>query len=194
MKGPEVTAVSQLAVWFSAGALLVGIFWLGIDVDGPLIRALLRPTVLAGLSTVLMVVGAGEPLRWPYGLVAMAALLGVLESYAGAYGALVSGGIGRRPAQQVQVCAAWLVGVLANLVLLNMAIQTLYPLTFIWRSGPASLLDVAYVTLLTFASGGYGDVLPQTLTGKVLAMFTSAAGLLYATILFTALFQAMRED
>ena len=186
--------MSEAAVWLSGGALVMGIVWLGIDVSGPLMRALLRPAVLAGLATLLMIVGAGVPMRWPYMLIALAAALGVLESYAGAYGTLGMEGVRRSPRQQVQVCAAWLVGVIANLTLLNMAFQRLDPATFQGRSEPAGLLDVAYLTLLTFASGGYGDVLPQTTTGKLLAMVTSLGGLLYATILFTALFQALREE
>lgn len=187
-------AVSEAAVWVSGGALVIGIVWLGVDVSGPLMRALLRPVVLAGLSIILLVVGSGAALRWPYGLIALAAALGVWEGYAGAYATLGMEGLRRRPQQQVQVCAAWLVGVLANLTLLNMALQRLDPATYLAKGEPAGLFDVAYLTLLTFASGGYGDVVPQTLTGKLLAMVTSLGGLLYATILFTALFQALREE
>lgn len=186
--------MSHLAVYISALALLAGIVWLGVDVSSPLVRALLRPIVLALLGLLLMVVTYGEPLRWPYGLVAMAGLLGVWESYAGIYGTLRIELTGRRPIQAVQVCAVWLAGVMTNLTLLNTAFQLLYPGTFQWRGEPATLLDMTYLTLLTFASSGYGDVLPVTPAGKVLTILTSMAGLLFATILFTALFQALRED
>jgi hypothetical protein len=186
--------MSEAAVWVSGGALVMGIVWLGVDVSGPLMRALVRPAVLAGLATLLLIVNGGIPMRWPYMLIALAAALGVWESYAGAYGTLGMEGVRRSPRQQVQVCAAWLVGVIANLTLLNMAFQRLDPATFHAKGEPAGLLDVAYLTLLTFASGGYGDVMPQTVAGKVLSMVTSLGGLLYATILFTALFQALREE
>jgi len=67
-------------------------------------------------------------------------------------------------------------------------------LQFEWRGLPASALDVAYFTLLTFASGGYGDVLPTRPLGKLLAMLTSLSGLLFATILFAALFHRLRSE
>jgi hypothetical protein len=186
--------VSQLPLWLSSAGLVLGVFGLGIDPGSPLRRTLLRPPVLALLSILVMVVASGETARWPYTLIGMAALLGIWEGYAGAYRSLRTGPGRRSPMRQVQVCAIWLAGALLNLTLLNMSFQHLYPGTFEWRGGPASPLDVAYLTLLTFASSGYGDVLPGTVTGKLLSMVTSAAGLIYATILFTALFQALRED
>lgn len=186
--------MSQIAVYLSSMALLAGVIWLGVDVSSPLVRTLLRPLLLALLGTLVMVVAMAETMRWPYGLVSMATLLGLWESYGGIYGTLRTSLAGRRPVQAVQICTVWVVGVLANLTLLNMTFQLLYPSTFQWRGEVASLLDVAYLTLLTFASSGYGDVLPATAAGKVLSIITSLAGLLYATILFTALFQALRGE
>lgn len=174
--------------------LVLGIFRLGVGLHRPLLRALVRPAVAAGLGALLMLMAGGEPHRWPYSLVAATAVLGVWEAYAGVYGTLRAAGVRGSPVRQVQVCAIWLSAVLTNLTLLNMAVQSLFPATFAWRGAPASMLDVAYLTLLTFASGGYGDVVPMTVAGKLLSMLTSLAGLLYATILFTALFQTLRED
>jgi hypothetical protein len=186
--------MSQLPLWISSAMVLLGIFRLGVDRESPLRRTLLRPAVLGLLSAVLLLVAAGGAVRWPYLLVALTALVGIWEGYAGAYGSLRGSRTRRSAARQVQVCATWLAGVLLNLSVLNISFQQLHPGTFQWRGEPASLLDVAYLTLLTFTSSGYGDVLPGTATGKLLAMLTSGAGLVYATILCTALLGSLRED
>ena len=116
------------------------------------------------------------------------------EAYAGAYQMLGATDLKRKPVQQVQICAAWLGNALLNLIMLNLAAFLAFPQTYQWRGEQASLLDVAYLTMLTFASGGYGDVLPATTLGKLLVMLTSFSGLIYATILFAALFHTLRED
>jgi len=149
---------------------------------------MLRPMALALGSVLVMVLSAtGQRTCWPYLLVAAASLLSLYESFWGIYRLLRVARSERVPMVQVQACAVLLITTIANLALLNTAAQLAYPGTFEWRSGPASALDVVYLTLLTFASSGYGDVLPATVLGKLLSMLTSFAGLAYATIVFTFL-------
>lgn len=186
--------MSQLILGVAAAAIILGLFWLGLEPGSPLARVLLRPAVMALLAMALIVLAVGEHVRWPYALVAAAATMGLWEAYAGAYQMLGEASVKRKPVQQVQICAAWLGNALLNLILLNMAAFLAYPQTYQWRGEQASILDVAYLTMLTFASGGYGDVLPATTLGKLLVMITSFSGLIYATILFAALFHALRED
>ncbi len=186
--------MGELTLWMATAGLVLGIFWLGTDPEDPLVRVLLRPAVLALMALLVVVLTLGEPVRWPYGLVAVASFLGVWESYIGAYQVLSVTVPKRKLTQQVQVCTLWLINAMVNLILLNMAAYLAFPSTFQWRGETASLLDVAYLTMLTFASAGYGDVLPATSLGKLLVMMTSLAGLVYATILFGAVFQSLRQD
>lgn len=187
--------MSQLILWTCAVALCIGIFWLGVDSTSLLMRVLVRPAILALMALLLMVVAAGEQVVWPHALIAVAAMLGLWESYAGAYALIGSThGLGRDAALQVKICAGWLGNALANLTLLNLAAHQAYAGTFRWQGESASVLDVAYLTILTFASGGYGDVLPATVMGKSLVMLTSMAGLIFATILFAALFESLRAE
>lgn len=172
----------------------LGILWLGGGSGPPLQRLLLRPALMGLLGLLLLVLSPGLPVRWPYAVVASAALTGLWEAYAGVYSFLKESGIKGDLATQVRVCAIWLVNALGNLVLLNLSALLAYPATFSTRGGPSTVLDVSYLTVLTFASAGYGDVLPNTPLGKMLVMLTSLAGLLYATILFAAVYHAMRED
>lgn len=178
----------------ATGGLLATLLWLGRTPANPLMHTLLRPALLALMSFLLLLMAAGEPIRWPFALVACASLIGLWEGYGGVYRLLGSAMPPMSPTQQVRVCALWLLNTLGNLMLLNAAVQLGYPGTFQWRNEAASLLDIAYFTLLTFASGGYGDVLPATPLGKGLAMLTSLGGLTYATILFAALFHQLRAE
>lgn len=185
--------MSQLLLYLAAAAVSLGVFWLGGRTGDGLVRVLLRPAVLGLMALLLLLIASGEELRWPYGLISSAVLMGLWESYAGAYRLVGLPGPAGSSLRRVRVCAAWLVGALLNLSLLNLAAQLAYPGTFLWRGDSASLLDVIYLTVLTFASGGYGDVLPANVLGKLLVMLTSLAGLIYATILFAALFQTIRD-
>lgn len=116
------------------------------------------------------------------------ALLGVVGLWHSSAGAVL---LTRRPVvgSRLLVCTVWLMKALASLALLNVAAQLAFPGTWEWRGGNASPLDVVYLTILTFASSGYGDVLPATALGKGLSMLTSFTGLAYATMLCTALWQ-----
>ncbi|MBY6274658.1 potassium channel family protein [Symbiobacterium thermophilum] len=177
----------------AAGGLVAAVIWLGTDRDDRLSHTLVRPAVMALLSLLLLVILA-EAEFWAYSLSAAAAGIGLWESYLGAY-LLMSAPVSRTgPVAQVRTTARWLLNTLANLMLLNLSAQLAFPHTFEWRGIPASALDVAYFTVLTFASGGYGDVLPASPLGKLLAMLTSVSGLLFATILFAALFHRLREE
>ncbi|MFZ5824450.1 MAG: potassium channel family protein [Bacillota bacterium] len=187
--------MAQLVLLTATGGLLVTIFWLGRDRADLLLHTLLRPALLAMMALLLLVIALDADALWPYGLVAAACFVGLWESYSGVYQLLAAPAAPRTTAvEQVRICAAWMINVLSNLVLLNFAAYLAFPSTYQWRDQPASLLDVAYFTMLTFASGGYGDVLPATALGKLLAMLTSICGLTYATILFAALFQRLRAD
>lgn len=182
-------------VLFLAGTagLVAAVLWLGADRSDRLSHTLVRPAVMALLSLLLLVLLA-EAEHWAYGLAAAAAAVGLWESYTGAY-QLMSAPISRTgPVAQVRTTGRWLLNTLANLVLLNLSAQLAFPHTFEWRDLPATALDVAYFTLLTFASGGYGDVIPGSPLGKLLAMLTSLSGLLFATILFAALFHRLRAE
>lgn len=186
--------MSHLIMLTATGGLLATILWLGRDPANPLQHTLLRPALLALTGLLLLLLALDLPVRWPFGLVSAACLVGIWESYGGVYRFLASPARRSTAVEQVRICGAWLINVLANLVLLNLAAQLAFPSTFQSRGEEASLLDVAYFTLLTFASGGYGDVLPVTALGKLLSMLTSLSGLTYATILFAALFQQLRAD
>lgn len=182
-------------IWLTAtGGLLATIFWLGRNGADRLQDTLLRPALLGLMALLLLLLPSDAPAAWPYGLTAAACLVGLWESYGGVYRLLAAPARQTTAVAQVRICAAWLVNVLANLVLLNLSACLAYPATFQWRGEGATPLDVAYFTLLTFASGGYGDVLPSTALGKLLAMLTSLCGLTYATILFAALFRQLRAD
>ena len=156
-----------------------------------LVRVLLRPAVFALLSIFLLVVSVRQTALWPYGLVTTISLVAVWDGYLGIYYMLKLRRGAAAPGAQLQACAVWLVNTIANLTLLNTAAQLAFPGTWEWRGAPASVLDVAYLTLLTFGSSGYGDVLPATTIGKALSMLTSFAGLVYATMFFTALWKAL---
>jgi|GEM_PF-1895181 len=186
--------MGDLVLLTATGGLLATIFWLGRNQADPLQQTLVRPALLALISLLLLVLTLDVEARWPFGLTASACLAGIWESYSGVY-ILLASPIRRRSAvDQVRICGIWLINAVSNLILLNLSALLAYPATFQWRAGSASLLDVAYFTVLTFASGGYGDVLPGTALGKLLAMLTSLCGLTYATILFASLFHRFRED
>jgi hypothetical protein len=188
--------MDDLVLWLAAAGVGAGLLWLGTGDSPPLLRAVLRPAVLALAGMLLLVAAAGGPARWPYALVAASALLGVWECYAGAYRLLGTPGtaVAHHPARQVQICGALLGNAVTGLTLLNLAVQFAYPQTFLAHGRPAAVLDVTYLTLLSFASAGYGDVLPGTAAGKLLAMLTVLAGLIFATILLASVFQALRAD
>ncbi len=186
--------MSHLILLTATGGLLTTIFWLGRSQTDPLQHTLIRPALLALMALLLLVLALDVQPIWPFGLVATACLVGLWESYSGVYQLLAAPARRLTAVEQVRICGIWLVNALSNLVLLNISAFLAYPATFQWRGGHASLLDVAYFTLLTFASGGFGDVLPATALGKLLAMLTSLCGLIYATILFAALFHRLREE
>lgn len=185
--------MSHLVFLTATGGLLAAVLWLGADKADRLTHALLRPALMSLLGLLLLVSLDGA-VRWPYALSGGAALVGLWESYIGVYHMLEAPVRRTGPLAQVRISAAWLISTLANLMLINLSANLAYPNTFQWRDLPATPLDIAYFTLLTFASGGYGDVLPATPLGKALVMLTSLSGLVYATILFAALFQRLRED
>lgn len=186
--------MAHLVLLTATGGLLATIFGLGRDRGDVLLNTLLRPALLAMMALMLLVIALDVEATWPYGLIAVACFVGLWESYSGVYYLLTTPSRRATAVEQVRICAAWMTNVLSNLVLLNLSAFLALPGTFQWRGERASLLDVAYFTMLTFASGGYGDVLPATALGKLLAMLTSLCGLTYATILFAALFQRLRAD
>jgi hypothetical protein len=186
--------MSQLILLTATGGLLATILWLGRNPRDVLSHTLSRPALLALMALLCLLLAADLGAAWPFAFTAAASLVGLWEAYAGVYQLLSAPARRMAPAVQVRICAAWLINVLANLILLNLSAHLAVPATFQWRGQDASLFDVAYFTLLTFASGGYGDVLPATALGKGLAMLTSFSGLTYATILFAALFQRLRAD
>jgi hypothetical protein len=182
--------MSQMVLVSAAGALVLSLIFLGDHRADLLTRLLVRPAILVLLAMVVLLTAAPSRRHlWPYALVMTASSLGVWESYAAAFATLRSDQARRSAVAQVQICATWLGNVLANLAVLNLAASIAFPGTFQWRGELARPLDVTYLTFLTFASGGYGDVLPGNTLGKLLVMATSLAGLVYATILFAALFQ-----
>lgn len=149
-----------------------------------------RVVLVLGMAVLLLLlVTAPQSSQWPFALVGAACLAAVWDGYAGIFRMLKSPRRARKTVDQIEVCLIWLVNTLAYLTLLNTAAELAMPGTFEWRGGPATALDVAYLTCLTFASSGYGDVLPVTTLGKGLAMLTSMCGFLYATMLFTAFWQ-----
>jgi hypothetical protein len=165
--------------------------------DMPLRRFVPRLLLLGGLAVLLFLLAlAPQPAPWSFVLVGMGCLAAIVDGYAGIWLML------RRPrrvrrrsvASQMQICVVWLINTLAFLTLLNTSAELAVPGTFLWRDGPVTLLDVAYVTTLTFASGGYGDILPGNELGKLLTMLTSLAGLVYATLLVTAIWQHYSPD
>lgn len=190
----EAVELVHLLLLTATVGLLASLLWLGRDEGNRLLETLLRPALLALMALLMLIVAAGSGFRWPYALVAAAGLTGVWESYSGAYRLLTLPPRRASAVRQVQVCAAWLVNVLVNLTLVNVAAHLAAPASFQWQGETASLLDVVYLTFLTFASGGYGDVLPVTPLAKGLVTLTSLAGLSFATILFAALFHRFRED
>lgn len=165
--------------------------------DMPLRRFVPRLLLLGALAVLLCLLAlAPQPSPWSFVLVGAGCLVAIVDGYAGVWLML------RRPRRvrrrnvglQMQVCLVWLINTLAFLTLLNTSAELAVPGTFLWRDGPASLLDVAYLTTLTFASGGYGDILPGNHVGKALTMLTSLAGLIYATLLVTAIWQHYSPD
>ena len=158
-------------------------------------RFLPRALLVAAMAALLLLMAAApQPSRWSFVLVGAGCLAAIADGYAGIFFMLRSPRRERRPGLQLQVCALWLVNTLAYLVLLNTAAELAVPGSFQLQGGQASLLDVAYLTILTFASSGYGDVLPANPLGKLLSMLTSFSGLLYATMLFTAIWQHYAPD
>ncbi|HYF91137.1 MAG TPA: ion channel [Symbiobacteriaceae bacterium] len=150
--------------------------------------------VLALAALLLVLAGAPPSSRWPFVLAGAGCLTALWDGYAGVFRLLRRPRRAGRRSVPLQICALWLINTLAYLVLLNTAAELAVPGTFEWRGGPAAPLDVAYLTLLTFASSGYGDVLPANGLGKALAMVSSLAGLLYATMLVTAIWHHYAPD
>jgi hypothetical protein len=156
-------------------------------------HVLTRPTLLLLAAAGLLLAAAGAPARWLCAAAAAASFTAVWDGYAGIYRMLRAP---RRaaPGVQLNLCMLWLLATLAGFSLLNLAFEQALPGTFRLHSGAASPLDVAYLTLLTFASGGYGDIFPVTPVGKVLTMLTTLGGLIYATMFMTALWQQSGAD
>lgn len=154
---------------------------------------LARPALLLLAATALLLADGGAPSRWLCAAGAAASFAAVWDGYAGVYRMLQAprrAGAGAR----LQLCMLWLTVTVAGFILLNLAFELALPGTFRLHSGAASPLDVAYLTLLTFASGGYGDIFPVTPVGKVLTMLTTLGGLVYATMFMTALWQQYGPD
>jgi hypothetical protein len=147
-----------------------------------------RPTVLLVVAAAFLLAAGGAPVRWLCAAGAAASFAAVWDGYAGVY-RLLRAPRRANPGVQLSLCMLWLLATLAGFTLLNLAFEQALPGTFRLHSGAASPLDVAYLTLLTFASGGYGDIFPGTPVGKVLTMLTTLGGLIYATMFMTALWQ-----
>lgn len=186
--------MDQAVLLLAVTGLSLGILWLGGVPGSPLRRLLLRPALLGLFGLVLLVLTPGFRFRWPCGVAAALSLAALAEAYGGVYHLIRTASLRAGLGRQMRLCLIWLVAALLNLVLLNLSASLAYPGTFRTVHGAASALDVVYLTLLTFTSVGYGDVIPGTPLGQVLMMLTSLAGLLYATLLVTALYHTMRED
>jgi hypothetical protein len=159
---------------------------------GPILTGMvLRPALLIGAATYVAVLCSATSAKWPYGLIAVAGAVGLWESNLTVYRLLRSSYIRRRAGRYLQVCALWMVNLIANLGLLNLAVQLALPGTFESRTGSVSAIDVLYFTVLTFASGGYGDILPASATGKVLSMVTTLVGFFYASTLCAVILQQL---
>lgn len=152
---------------------------------------IIRPAVLAGMAALLTVAVAatGKSDRWPFGLVAVAGVAGLWESAVWIYRLLCSPLVRQGTGRYLQLCALWMINLIVNLTLLNLAAHLAYPGTFRSAGGSASLLDMLYFTLMTFASGGYGDVVPVTPLGKSMAMITTLCGFFYGSTLCAAILQ-----
>lgn len=153
-----------------------------------------RPAVLIGAAALLTRLATATPARWPYGLVALAGLIGLWESNLTVYRLLRSSYIREGTERYLQVCALWMVNLIIDLGLLNLAAQMAFPGTFESRTGSVSPIDVLYFTVLTFASGGYGDVVPASAVGKALAMVTILIGFFYASTLCAATLQQLSPN
>lgn len=158
-------------------------------------RLLTRLLLVAAMAALLLLlVTAPASARWPFVFVGAGCLAAIADGYAGAFAMLRRPRRAGRPALQLQICAIWLINMLAYFALLNVAAERTWPGTFEWRGEPASMLDVAYLTILTFSTGGLGDVTPVTGLGKVLVVLTSLGGLLYATVLVTGLWDRFQAE
>lgn len=163
--------------------------------QGPILRGMvLRPAFLIGTALLLTFLSATSTATWPYILVALAGLVGLWESNRTVYRLLHSTLLRRRTGRYLELCALWMVNLIADLWLLNVAVQLALPGTFESRTGGASMIDVLYFTVLTFASGGYGDILPASPTGKALSIFTTLIGFFYASTLCAAILQQLSAD
>ena len=148
-----------------------------------------RPAILASAAAFVTVVSPDESAKWPYGLVALAGAVGLYESNLLVYRLLHSPLMKRGTGRYLQVCALWMVILIVNLTLLNLAAHLSLPNTFKSDTGLLSSLDILYFTILTFASGGYGDVIPATPVGKALSIVTTLFGFFYASTLCAAILQ-----
>lgn len=153
-----------------------------------------RPALLIGAATLLTLLASTNAAKWPYGLVAIAGALGLWESNLTVYRFLRSSITRRGTTRYLQVCALWIGNLIADLWLLNLAVQLAWPGTFESRTGAVSAIDVLYFTVLTFASGGYGDILPASATGKILSIITTLVGFFYASTLCAAILQQLSVD
>lgn len=154
----------------------------------------LRPVLLISTASLVTLLSAGCGAKWPYGLVALAGVVGLWESSLTVYRLLRSSYLREGTGRYLQVCALWMVNLIADLGLLNLAVQLALPGTFASQTGPVSTIDVLYFTVLTFASGGYGDIVPASPTGKGLAMITTLVGFFYASTFCAAILQQLSAD
>lgn len=149
----------------------------------------LRPAVVAGVAALAALMASASSATWPYGLVALAGIIGLWESTLWVYRLLRSPVMRRGTGRYLQVCGFWMVNLIINLTLINLAAHLASPGTFRSGTGNVSIPDILYFTLLTFASGGYGDVVPVTALGKALSMVTTLVGFFYASTLCAAILQ-----
>lgn len=158
--------------------------------SGPIFHGLvLRPALLIAAATLVTVLSSSSPSKWQYGLVALAGIVGLWEASLTVYRLLHSSYLRRGTERYLQVCALWMLNLIADLALLNVAVQLAFPGTFESRTGSVSIVDVLYFTVLTFASGGYGDILPASSIGKALSAVTMLIGFFNASTLCAAILQ-----
>lgn len=162
---------------------------------GPILDGMiLRPAWLVGAATVLALLSSASTAKWPYGLVALAGVVGLWETNLTVYRLLRSTYVRAGTERFVQVCALWMINLIVHLGLINLAAQLALPGTFESRTGSVAAIDVLYFTVLTFASGGYGDIVPASAVGKALAMVTILIGFFYASTLCAATLQQLSTN
>lgn len=152
---------------------------------------ILRQTALACTAIFVALLSARPaPPTWLLGLFALAGLLGLWETNRWVYQRLSMPVAEGESPSPLRVCATAMINLVTNLTLLNLTAHLALPGTFIrLPSGAVTVWDVLYFTILTFASGGYGDLIPGSALGKALSMVTMLVGFFYASTLCAAILQ-----